>query len=199
MASRNILLGVIAGLFLVCTLSCGAAILSAQTTNRSGANRASCTVPNDEIAALDAIHAGTYYNPEVIVTETQQWTLPDLINLQLAAKGQGLPPDLRKDFEEKNRSSCKIVPFISNRNVHFVSAAEERKIFQIGWNEFYRRYGKNAGIEEISRVGFNFDKTLALVHLSGALGATGAAGTLFLLQRIHKKWAIKFTMEIEAV
>jgi hypothetical protein len=33
----------------------------------------------------------------------------------------------------------------------------------------------------------------------GAAGPNGAAGTLYLLQRNHKKWAIKFSMQIEAV
>jgi hypothetical protein len=184
---------------LVCILSYNAVILSAQTTNKAGAIQTSCTVPKEEITALDAIYGGRYDDPDVIVTKTEQWTLPDIVNLQFAAQGWGLPPDLRKDFDDKNRSSCTILPFTNNRNVHFISAAEERQIFRIGWNEFYRRFGKDAGIAVISRVGFNSDKTLALVHISGAVGANGAAGTLFLLQRNHKKWAIKSSIQIEAV
>jgi hypothetical protein len=128
-----------------------------------------------------------------------RWTIPDVVNLQLAARGQGFPLDLRKDFEEKNISSGTVIPFISNRNVHFISSAEERQIFRIGWGEFYRRFGTNAGIEKISRVGSNSDKTLALVYTSGAYGASAAAGTLFLLQRNHRIWTIKFSMQIEAV
>jgi hypothetical protein len=199
MVTRNIVRCTKTASLFVWTLLLCAEVLAAQTTNETGANPTSCTVPKDEIAALDAIYGGHYDEPEVIVTKTQQWAIPDVVNLQLAARGRGLPLDLRKDFEEKNMSSCTVMPFISNRNVHFISAAEERRIFRIGWNEFYRRFGKNAGIDRISRVGFNSEKTLALVHVFGAAGANGAAGTLYLLQLNHKKWTIKFSMQIEAV
>ena len=199
MVARNVIRGTRTGSLLVWTWLLCACVLSAQTTNEAGANQTFCTVPKDELAALDAVFKGPYDEPEVIVTKTEQWTLPNVINLELAARGRGLPPDLRRDFDEKNRSSCTIMPFISNRNVHFISTAEEREIFRIGWNEFYRRFGKNAGITRVSRVGFNSDKTLALVHVWGAVAANGAAGTFFLLQRNQEKWAVKFSMQIEAV
>jgi hypothetical protein len=199
MVTRNILRGARTGSLLVCIFFHCAVILSAQSTNKAGANQASCTVPTDEITVLAAIYSHPFHDPEVIVTETELWSFPDVVNLQLSAHGRGLPPDLRKDFDDKNRSRCTIGPFIRDTNVHFISGAESRQIFQIGWNEFYRRFGKNAGIDAISRVGFNSDKTLALVHTMGAAGPNGAAGTLYLLQRNHKKWAIKFSMQIEAV
>jgi hypothetical protein len=199
MVTRNILRGARTGSFLVCVVFHGAAILSAQSTNKAGAVQASCIVPKDEINALAAIYSHTFHVPEVIITETEIWSFPDTVNLQLAAQGRGLPPDLRKDFDDKNRFRCTISPFISDTNVHFISGAESRQIFQIGWNEFYRRFGKNAGIASISRVGFNSDKTLALVHTSGAFSPNGAAGTLYLLQRNRNKWTVKFSMQIEAV
>jgi hypothetical protein len=199
MVTRNIVRRIGTRALFVWILFLSADSLFAQITNKAGANQAACTVPKDEMTALDAIYGVPYDEPNVMVTKTEQWSLPDVVKLQLAAQGRGLPLDLRRDFEEKNKSSCMILPFFSNRNVHFISAAEERQIFRIGWNEFYRRFGKNAGIDKVSRVGFNSNKTLALVHLSGAAGPNGAAGTLYLLQRNQNKWTIKFSMQIEAV
>jgi hypothetical protein len=199
MAKRNILRGARTGSLLVCIFFHSAVILSAQSTNKSAETQASCIVPKDEIAVLAAIYGHPSNAPGVIVTKTEQWPFADAVNLQFAAQGRGLPPDLRRDFDEKSKSSCTISHFISDRNVHFISAAEKQHIFRIGWNEFYRRFGKNAGIDEFSRVGFNSDKTLALVHESGAVSADGAAATLFLLQRNQKKWAIKFSIQTGGV
>jgi len=185
-------------LFLCIAFLFGAS-LCAQTRNGADTNKASCTVPQDEIAVFAAVHDEHFDNLTVLVTETEPRPLADSLNLQLAAQGRGLPLDLRMDSKEKNRFSCTIRPYVSVRHLHFISPTEERQIFHIGWNELYRRFGKHADMESFSRVGFNSDKTLALVHSSGAVGPNGSAGTLILLQRNGNKWAVKFSLQTSGV
>jgi hypothetical protein len=41
---------------------------------------------------MDGIYAGRYDNLDVIGTKTEQWTLPDVVSLQRAAKGRDFLP-----------------------------------------------------------------------------------------------------------
>ena len=186
------------GLLFACILFPGVGLAFAQSTNKTLAKNSSCFVPKDEIEVLAAIYQGRNADPLVIETDTQQWTFPEIVNLQMAARGRAIPSDLRKDFDEKNKSTCNIRPFIKDENVHFISAADSQRIFRVGSDEFLRRFGKNALIEYVSRVGFNSDRTLALVHILSANGSGAPDGILFLLQRVQNKWVIKFSRQIEA-
>jgi hypothetical protein len=118
----------------------------------------------------------------------------DALNLQLAAKGRGISSDVRTDFKEKNKSSCLITPFARIPNLHFMSNREHDLMFRnasTGWSDFHKKYGKQAEILFFSRVGFNSEKTLALLHVSGGTGLMGGGGTLYLLDRKNGKWAVK--------
>ena len=133
----------------------------------------------------------------VLVTRTVPTDMDlDTYNLQLAAKGRGIPPDVRVDFKEKNKSGCAIVPFSGVANLHFISKAEHDQIFQTGWSEFHKRYGEEASVLWLSRVGFNRDKTLALLYVSSGMGRLAVDGVLYLLERKEAKWVIKTRIEI---
>jgi hypothetical protein len=129
----------------------------------------------------------------VLVTRTDGY-LKDVneINLGLAAQGHGIPPEVREDFTQKNKSSCAIRPFGGVPNLRFMSEKEEKGIFAVGWSEFYKQFGKHSEIVTVSRVGFNSDKTLALLHILGAKAEDAADGELLLLERKNGKWVIKF-------
>jgi hypothetical protein len=131
----------------------------------------------------------------VLVTKTDsQYIDVDALNLQLAAKGRGIPPDVRMDFSDKNKSSCVIQPFTGIPNLRFISKHEENLMFQVpskGWSKFHKKYGKEAEMLWLSRIGFNSEKTLALLHVSGAMGGMAGGGTLYLFERKDGKWVIK--------
>jgi hypothetical protein len=128
----------------------------------------------------------------VLVTETEA-VRPDLdsINLQLAAKGRGIPPEVRRDFELKNKTTCEIEPIVGIQSLRFISKRDKRSLFKTGWAEFYKKYGKDAEIDSLSRVGFNADHSLALLHVSGGIGPMAGGGVLYLLERKDGHWAIK--------
>ena len=119
----------------------------------------------------------------------------DSLNLQLAAQGRGIPPDVRADFQEKNKSSCVIKPFVDLPNLYFISRREHDLMFRTslkkGWSELHKRYGKKAEVLFLSRVGFNRDKTLALFHISNGIGPMAGGGSLYLCERKNSKWVVK--------
>ncbi len=173
--------------------------LWAQGNSRSAPLKARCEVPAEEAEVFVGYLKGERPSPGliVLVTRTVRADMDvDTFNLQLAAKGRGIPPDVRADFKEKNKAGCAIVPFSDSANLRFISKAEHDQIFQNGWTEFHKRYGVEASILWLSRVGFNRDKTLALLYVSSGMGRLAVDGVLYLLERKEAKWVIKTGLEI---
>ena len=111
----------------------------------------------------------------------------------VTAQGRGIPTEVRADFNNKNKSSCVIQPFDGVPNLRFISKSEERHILAAGTTEFDKKYGKGAEIVAVSRVGFNSDKTLALLHV-----LYSSSGELYLLEHKDGKWVIKFYVQTKA-
>jgi hypothetical protein len=161
-----------------------------------------CNLPKEEVDVY-ATYLGTEASSNtltVLVTRTEGY-IDDMdgYNLRLAAQGHGIPPEVREDFTNKNKSGCAIQPFGGVPNLRFISKSEERRIFAAGWSEFHKRYGMGSEIITVSRVGFNSDKTLALLHILGTSGHNAAGGELLLLERKDGKWVIKFHTQTMAV
>jgi hypothetical protein len=130
----------------------------------------------------------------VLVTKTVGYIDDmDVYNLRLAAQGHGIPTEVRADFTNKNKSSCVIQPFEGIPNLRFISKSEERRILAAGTTEFDKKYGKGSEIVAVSRVGFNSDKSLALLHV-----LYSASGELYLLEHKDGKWVIKFYVQTKA-
>jgi hypothetical protein len=116
----------------------------------------------------------------------------------MALKGRAIPVDLRKDFKEKDQLSCALPSLQRLKNVVFISEAQERAIFNDdakGWNRFHKKYGKNASLVTLSRVGFSPNKQLALLHSSYGAGEMAGGGTLYLLERKNGAWVVKSSIE----
>lgn len=173
-----------------------------QAPEKTPSSSKTCYVTKEEIEVYANFLGGesSPNNLTVLVAKTEAWIQDvDNLNLQLAAQGHGVPPDLRTDFTIKNKSSCLIKPFLGVPNLRFISKSEESTIFAAGWGEFRRKYGKDAEVVTVSRVGFNADKTLALLHIIGAKGRMAAAGELYVLERKDGKWVIKFNIQTMTV
>ena len=154
-----------------------------------------CVFQREEIEFLVSYLREAAASPKVVVTTIVNPHVDvDALNLQLAAQGRGIPPDVRADFKEKNKSSCVTKPFIDLPNLHFISEHEHDLMFRTplkGWSEFHKKYGKHAEMVFLSRVGFNRDKTLALFHISSGFGPMAAGGSLFLCEKKDGKWVVK--------
>jgi hypothetical protein len=57
-----------------------------------------------------------------------------------------------------------------------------------GWNEFYRQYPESGGIVEFSAVGFNVDKTIAVVYMGHLCGPLCGRGGFHVLEKRDGKW-----------
>lgn len=168
----------------------------AQAADKTALQKKLCTVQGEEAEVFASYLEEGIGSPQVLVTKT---VVPahvdvDAFNLQLAAQGRGIPPEVRTDFKEKNKSSCLIKPSAGMPNLHFVSKREHDLMFRkasTGWNDFHKKYGKEASVLLLSRVGFNPEKTLALLHVSGGMGSMAGSGALYLFERKNGKWVIK--------
>jgi hypothetical protein len=167
----------------------------AQATDGAAQQNKFCTVQGEEIEVFASYLKEGIASPQVLVTKTvPPHTDVDALNLQLAAQGRGIPPDVRTDFKEKNKSSCVITASAGIPNLHFMSKREQDVMFQkayTGWGDFHKKYGKEAVILLLSRVGFNPEKTLALLHVSSGMGSMAGSGALYLFERKNGKWVIK--------
>jgi len=172
--------------------------IEAQTANGTAPQDAVCKVQKDEIEIYASFlkEKTVPHVQTVLVTKTGAYDVDvDEVNLQLAVKGHGIPVELRTDFKEKNKSSCLIEPFVGVMNLNFISTADRDRLFRTGWNEFHRKYGKDAVQVVLSRVAFNSEKTLALLHVAMGIDKMAAGGTLYLLEKRDGKWLIKSQIE----
>jgi hypothetical protein len=169
--------------------------LWSQAVRRIDQEQKLCVVRGEEFEVFASYLKQDIASPLVLVTTTDSPHIDvDALNLQLAANGRGIPPDVRTDFSEKNKSTCMIELFAGIPNLRYISKREEGLIFRVpskGWSKFHKRYGKEAEILWLSRVGFNPEKTLALLHVSGGMGPMAGGGTLYLLERKDGVWVIK--------
>jgi hypothetical protein len=172
--------------------------------NGTAPHAESCVVPAEEIEVYAALFGRGGDTKEVHVliasTEARDYGI-DHINLRLAVHGLGLSPEFRADFNNKNKSSCLIKPFPDRDKLNFASKEEQAAMFvsSRGWTEFHKRYGQDAALYTVSRVGFSADKKLALLHLFAGSGSDAFAGTLFLFENKNGYWQIKMHMQTAAV
>jgi hypothetical protein len=63
----------------------------------------------------------------------------------------------------------------------FASGAE-------GWKNFYEKYPDSGGYNEVSAVGFNKDKTVAVVYVAHMCGGLCGGGSFHVLEKKDGKW-----------
>lgn len=105
--------------------------------------------------------------------------------------------DLRDNFVLENRSPSTVtIPADFTGRLRPVSGVELKSIFQNanGWTEFQRRFGF-ASILGLSKVGFNKERTEALVYMSRRAGLKNGEGNYFWIVRGNDGWRIVETIE----
>ena len=70
-----------------------------------------------------------------------------------------------------------------------ITSNELKSTFDRGsWEKFNERYPNSGGYIELSTVGFNKDKTVAIVHMGHYCGSLCGGGTFYVLQKKEGKW-----------
>jgi len=57
-----------------------------------------------------------------------------------------------------------------------------------GWPDFYKRFPKSRGYVYMSAVGYNADKTLALVYVGHSCGGLCGGGGYYFMKKVDNKW-----------
>ncbi|MFM9904073.1 MAG: hypothetical protein ACKVQJ_05815 [Pyrinomonadaceae bacterium] len=58
-----------------------------------------------------------------------------------------------------------------------------------GWNDFYAKYPDSGGAISMSAVGFNADKTIAIVYMGHSCGGLCGGGNYHVLRKTDGKWS----------
>ena len=82
--------------------------------------------------------------------------------------------------------------FETAKPYEMVSSEEIDTIFKTegsaGWKTFYERHPDSGGFIELSAVGFNASKTVAVVYAGHSCGSLCGGGTFHILQKVDGKW-----------
>lgn len=149
---------------------------------------------NEDYAVYSTIINGKQYNDEAIVVNdyTSRGLLANAKNLN--QKISSLTEDIINDYQAKNEENQKLENnFSVGSKVIFISEKEENQLFrkgQDGWAKFHKKYLKAERMISFSRVGFNQERTQALVNISMGCGWLCGEGGFVLLQKENGKWII---------
>jgi hypothetical protein len=130
-------------------------------------------------------------NVTVLVTTTEATGIDiDYANLRLAISGHGTPSEVRNDFKIKQEPACQISPVAGVPNLRFISKPQYERLFsgRNGWSLFHRRYGHDARLVSLSRVGFDSRKTIALFYATDAIANMAGGGSAYVFRLRDGKW-----------
>ncbi len=81
--------------------------------------------------------------------------------------------------------------FTMDQSVEFVFSRELEAIFSDGvggWEAFYKKFPDSGGFNEVSAVGFNADKTVAIVYVAHHCGGLCGGGQFYVLKKAQGRW-----------
>jgi hypothetical protein len=97
--------------------------------------------------------------------------------------------DAIEDYKRHNEPMVLQRKFKIDKPYELVSTkAIETLIKNYDWNSFYKQYPNSGGIIRMSAVGFNRQKTLAIVDTGSTCNNQCGRGSLHLLKKIDGKW-----------
>ena len=94
------------------------------------------------------------------------------------------------DYVRSNAKPSLLQPSIKVEVPYRLIIADELKsaIQTTGWEGFYQRYPDSGGWMELSAVGFNVNKTVAVVYMAHHCGPLCGGGSFHVLEKKDGKW-----------
>lgn len=138
-------------------------------------------------------------DPRVVVTSTESSGFDlDTANLKLSVRGQGIPAAVRQDFKREASTDCTLERSFAVKGVQFISPSDRDDLFRgrNGWAKFHVRYGKEASLVTLSRVGLDPDKNFAIIYVTSGIERMAASGYLYVLQKVSGKWIKKAEISV---
>ena len=131
--------------------------------------------------------------PDIERVVIEEETFPCQERLQMTKKF--VDKNLIEDYRAKNTKPYHLIDlFILDVECVLLPSKDIQEIFNVnvdGWYEFYKKYPKSQGITTFSRVGFNADKTEALVYVSTSRGRLNGEGQYIKLSKKDGQWTIQ--------
>jgi hypothetical protein len=92
------------------------------------------------------------------------------------------------DYVKRNNATWRLqAGFRVNLPFGFISSEELSDLAQRRV-DVYRQYPDSGGLIELSAVGFNADKSIAVVYMGHRCGSLCCGGTFHVLQKVHVNW-----------
>lgn len=93
------------------------------------------------------------------------------------------------DYIRQNEKKWLLQPRFSVATPYqFFEGGFDAVLKQGGWDQYYRRYPKSGGLIELSAVGFNVDKTVAVVYMGHGCGDLCGGGSFHVLEKVDGTW-----------
>ena len=150
--------------------------------------------PDPEEQAVYAVLFSDYHRDRIVLKETTDSGLGFMNQDSLPQELPGLSPGLWSDYLARNDRAYPLSAEMEiGVNYVFLDDREMGDIFDDsvnGWEEFYRRYPDLPGITTLSRVGFNRERTEALVYMGAQFHYLAGAGNLYRLEKQDGVWKI---------
>lgn len=135
----------------------------------------------------------------LVVDKTASSTLVDIkgrTDWGLRSNSQASPAeDTRTDFESKVHDECPVEAWSADpRAYSIVTQAELTQFFKGhggGWEGFYKKHPKAAGVWQLSRPGYNPSGNEAELYLGHHCGGLCGTGHLILLTKENGRWKVK--------
>lgn len=143
-------------------------------------------------ATIDSLVVWEKDDVVVLQNSTDSYPLHDSTTASYL-RGQLKVPDAAiQNYEERNAVPATIERKLTLDVEYTLLGKQEIEVIIIagGYDELYSRYPRCNGVTTLSRVGFNVDRTVALVYLSQTPGFLAGVGWAVLLRKVTGKWQV---------
>jgi hypothetical protein len=121
----------------------------------------------------------------VILRETRAYQMC----LKPATQSEAKVGPAISNYLELNKKKWELQPKLSFATPYqFLEAQKIEALMKQGWDAYYHRYPDSGGVIAVSAVGFNPDKTIAVVYMGHSCGMLCGGGTFHVLEKIDGKW-----------
>lgn len=122
-------------------------------------------------------------------------TLPGFTGGPIQSGIHSLSRETIDDYESKNKSTTPLKAEL-NLKVRYTLISDEEvdKIFHdpaAGWETFFSKFPGSKGLINLSRVGFNSDRTQAIVHVGIGCGGTCGDTQVIFLRKDNNQWRVE--------
>lgn len=103
-------------------------------------------------------------------------------------------------FTDYRRINASTVNFenkfkVNSKTIKLIGEEELTSIFSVpdvngGWERFYNKYPNSNGYTRFSRIGYNTDKTTAVLEVGRFYASLGGSGTIVILKKENAAWKI---------